>query len=71
MSTDCGVEGLVTNIRQLPNDDKRRRLFELATSNSGTYFSASQARIEASTYRKRKKRNRFQNHISQGVVVIG
>lgn len=45
MSTDCGVEGLIINIRQSPSDDSRKRLFELATANSRTYFTASQARV--------------------------
>lgn len=45
MSTDCGVGGLITNIRQSPSDDGRKRLFELATSNSGTYFTASQVLV--------------------------
>lgn len=44
MSTDCGVEGLIINIRQSPSDDSRKRLFELAATNSRTYFTASQAR---------------------------
>ncbi|CAM9363404.1 unnamed protein product [Pylaiella littoralis] len=43
MSTDCGVEGLITNIRRSPTDDTRKRLFELATSNSGTYYTSYQA----------------------------
>ncbi|CAM9229407.1 unnamed protein product [Laminaria digitata] len=46
MSTDCGVEGLIINIRQSPSDDSRKRLFELATANSRTYFTASQARAQ-------------------------
>lgn len=44
MSTDCGVEGLITNIRRSPTDDTRKRLFELATSNSGTYYTSYQVR---------------------------
>ena len=47
MSTDCGVEGIIINIRKSPSDDSRKRLFELATSNSRTYFTASQARVRA------------------------
>lgn len=45
MSTDCGVEGIIINIRQSPSDDSRKRLFELATTNSRTYFTASQVRV--------------------------
>lgn len=42
LSTDCGVEGLITNIRRSASDDSRKRLFELATTDSGTYFTAPQ-----------------------------
>ncbi|CAM9420523.1 unnamed protein product, partial [Sphacelaria rigidula] len=55
MSTDRGVEGLIDNIRRAPNDDDRKRLFELATANNGTYFTASQAQglleVTSSIYR--------------------
>lgn len=36
------MEGLIANIRQSPTDDTRKRLFELATSNSGIYFTSHQ-----------------------------
>lgn len=49
MSTDRGVEGLIDNIRRAPNDDDRKRLFELATANNGTYFTASQVFFSIST----------------------
>ncbi len=44
MSTDGGVDCLIKNIRQSPTDDTRKRLFELATCNSGTYFTSYQVR---------------------------
>ncbi|CAM9323480.1 unnamed protein product [Ectocarpus fasciculatus] len=43
VSTDDGVAGLIVNMRQSPTDDARKRLFELATCNSGTYFTSHQA----------------------------
>eukprot|EP00752_Nemacystus_decipiens_P009587 g8565.t2 len=47
ISTDYGVQSLITNIRQSPTDDTRKRLFELASSNSGIYFTSNQARVKA------------------------
>lgn len=38
------MAGLIANIRQSPTDDTRKRLFELATSNSGVYFTLYQVR---------------------------
>ncbi|CAN0520347.1 unnamed protein product, partial [Ectocarpus sp. 12 AP-2014] len=37
ISTDRGVADLIVNMRQSPTDDARKRLFELATCNSGTF----------------------------------
>lgn len=41
-STDKGMEALIINIQRSPNDDVRKRLFELATTHTGQYYTVPQ-----------------------------
>ncbi|CAM9653958.1 unnamed protein product [Chrysoparadoxa australica] len=43
LSTDGGVEDLIKNIQAAPSDDGRKKLFELATTSNGVYYTALQA----------------------------